>query len=410
MPQVPADDNSDGMSRRDVLKTAAALPFLSSIMSPSAKKHVAVIGAGAFGGWAALHLLRAGAKVTLVDAWGPGNSRASSGGETRVIRGTYGPDGVYTRMAARSLQLWRENEAKWDRKLYHQTGVLWMAGKDDEYERASLPLLREAALKFDELSVGEARARFPQINFEGVKWAIHEKDAGYLIARRACQTVVDGFIKEGGQYQQASATPGSVSGREMKSVSISNGSSIEADQYVFACGPWLGRLFPDVIGDRLIPTRQEVFFFGTPAGDAAFTEERMPVWIDHGQSFIYGIPGNEGRGFKIADDTRGPLFDPTAGDRTPSAEGAKAARDYIAFRFPALRGAPLLEARVCQYENSPDQHFIIDKHPRAGNVWIVGGGSGHGFKHGPAVGELVAQLVMGKKKVDKSFGLARLMK
>ena len=121
-----------------------------------AKTHIAVIGAGAFGGWTALYLLRRGARVTLVDAWGPGNSRASSGGETRVIRGTYGPNQPYTKMAARATQLWKENEKRWGQKLMHQTGVLWMVtAGDDHFERESLPLLREAGIAYQELSVQE---------------------------------------------------------------------------------------------------------------------------------------------------------------------------------------------------------------------------------------------------------------
>ena len=196
----------------------------------------------------------------------------------------------------------------------------------------------------------------------------------------------------------------------MDGLELSDASKLAADHYVFACGPWLGKLFPEVIGDRVTATRQEIFFFGTTAGDQQFQEDRLPVWIDHGQRMFYGIPGNDWRGFKIADDTRGPAFDPTSGERVPSAEGIRAARDYLHFRFPAMKGAPLVEARVCQYENSPDHHFILDRHPGARNVWLVGGGSGHGFKHGPAVGERVAELVLGKKAVDPFFALARFVK
>src|SRR5207237_255836 len=133
----------------------------------------------------------------------------------------------------------------------------------------------------------------------------------------------------------------------------SGGGTLAGDAYVFACGPWLGKLFPEVIGDRVRATRQEVFFFGTPPGDVRFTEQALPVWADHANHFMYGIPGNEWRGFKVADDARGPVFDPTAGERVPSPEALRSARDYLAFRFPALKDAPLLEARVCQYENSP---------------------------------------------------------
>jgi glycine/D-amino acid oxidase-like deaminating enzyme len=399
------------ISRRELLAAMTAMPLLNTISPARSKKlNVAVIGAGAFGGWTALHLLRSGAQVTLVDAWGPGNSRASSGGETRVIRGTYGPDGIYTRMVARSLALWKENEARWNRKLYHKTGALWMvSGQEDQYERASLPLLRDAGLVFEELSSREAAKRHPQINFEGVKWAIYEKDAGYLTARGACEVVLDAFMQEGGSFRLASARLGPIKGAEMQSIELSDGFRLTADHYVFACGPWLGKLFPDVIGNLIAATRQEVFFFGVPAGETRFQEDRMPVWIDHGEKFIYGIPGNEWRGFKVADDTRGDPFDPTDGERIPSAEGIKAARKYLSFRFPALKDAPLVESRVCQYENSPDHNFIIDRHPGARNVLLVGGGSGHGFKHGPAVGERAADLVQGKQ-ADSLFALSRFHK
>jgi len=369
--------------------------------------HVVVVGAGAFGGWTAWHLRRRGARVTLVDAWGPGNSRASSGGETRVIRGTYGPRRVYTVLAARSLALWREQERRWKRQLYYPIGVLWLVEDDDQYERAALPILKETGLAFEELSGAETARRYPQINCEKVRWAILERDAGYLTARLACEAVLAGFLEEGGEYRQLAVRPGDVAAGAMHGVALSDGSVLRADAYVFAAGPWLGRLFPDVIGDLVRATRQEVFFFGTPPGDARFTEEALPVWADHGARFMYGIPGNRWRGFKVADDTRGPPFDPTAGERQATAEGLRAAREYLGYRFPGLAGAPLLEARVCQYEQSPDEHFIIDRHPGADNVWLVGGGSGHGFKHGPAVGELVAAHVLDHRVPDPQFALAR---
>jgi glycine/D-amino acid oxidase-like deaminating enzyme len=384
------------------------LPALGRLGTGSPDKpHVAVVGAGAFGGWTALHLLRRGARVTLLDAWGPGNARASSGGETRILRATYGPDQVYVPMVVRALQLWRENEDRWRRPLFRRTAVLWMTGHDDRYEKLALPHLRQAGLPFEELHPPQLCKRFPQINFDGVPWAIYEKEAGYLRARQACAAVQEAFVREGGNYLQLSARPGSIRARAMAALDLSGGSRLSADHYVFACGPWLGSLFPDVIGDRVRPTRQEVFFFGTPPGDSRFREGPMPAWIDNGPKQFYGIPGNDWRGFKLADDNRGPPFDPTAGERTASAAGLKAAREYLAFRFPALREAPLLESRVCQYENSPDGHLILDRHQQAANVVLVGGGSGHGFKLGPAVGERTADLVLGRGTVDPFFALAR---
>ena len=398
------------MRRRSFLGTcAAAFPLLKGFVSMDQKPHVVVVGAGAFGGWTALYLLRRGTRVTLLDAWGPGNARASSGGETRVIRATYGPRGVYTHMAARALALWKEHEHRWRRRLYHPIGVLWLVEGDDQYEKAALPILKEAGITYEELSGAETARRYPQINCERVRWAIFEKDGGYLAARSACAAVLEALLAAGGEYRQLGVEPPpqAPAGGELRGVRLSDGGTLDADHYVFACGPWLGTLFPDVLGDRVRVTRQEVFFFGTPAGDRRFTEQALPVWADHGAHFMYGIPGNEWRGFKVADDTRGPPFDPTGGERVPTPETLRAARDYLAFRFPALQGAPLLEARVCQYENSPDEDLIIDRHPAAANVWLVGGGSGHGFKHGPAVGELVADAVLGRREPEPTFRLAR---
>ena len=377
-------------------------------MNTKARIHIAVVGAGAFGGWTALYLLRRGARVTLLDAWGPGNSRASSGGETRVIRGTYGANQPYTQMMVRARQLWRENEARWKRQLFHPIGVLWLAGsKDDPYERGSLPCLREAGVAYEELSVDELVRRWPQINMEGVAWGIYEPESGYLKARTACQAVLDGFLAEGGEYKQAAVVQENLDSARWNGITLSDGSDLHADLYVFACGPWLGKLFPETVGPHFRVSRQEIFFFGTPAGDARFSEKNFPVWADHRERFMYGIPGNEGRGFKVADDTRGPEFDPSSEDRRVSAEGLRSVRDYVGFRFPALKNAPLLESRVCQYENSADEHFIIDRHPLREDVWIAGGGSGHGFKHGPAVGEMLAELVMEGKDAPGWFSLRR---
>jgi glycine/D-amino acid oxidase-like deaminating enzyme len=115
----------------------------------------------------------------------------------------------------------------------------------------------------------------------------------------------------------------------------------------------------------------------------------MPAWVDF-KELVYGVPDLEGRGFKLAIDAHGPPFDPDAGERLTTAEGLTLARAHLARLLPGLRAAPVVEARVCQYENTPHGDFLIDRHPEFENVWLVGGGSGHGFKHGPALGEYVA--------------------
>ena len=365
---------------------------------------VAVIGAGAFGGWTALHLRNLGARVELIDAWGPGNARSSSGGETRVIRAIYGPDRTYVEMVKRSYELWETLDASVDEPLYVETGALWMHRGDDTYVRSSLPILEELGFPVAPMAVAAAMKRYPQIDFRGVQSVWLEKRAGALSARKACMVVRDAFQKAGGSYRTGTFEPSA----DLTAMKLADGSRIEADAFVFACGPWLGRLFPDVLGDAIRPTRQEVLYFGTPSGSDRYAAGRLPVWIDFGERILYGVPDLHGRGFKIADDTRGEPIDPTSTDRTPGADAIARARRLLSERFPELAKAPLLESRVCQYENSPDGHLIIDRHPRAKNVWFAGGGSGHGFKLSPAVGEMVATAVLNDKAVPKMFGLARL--
>ena len=400
-------------SRRGFLKAsavaAAAYAIGPPVIARTIRPSVIVVGAGAFGGWSALQLLQKRAKVTLLDAWGPGNSRASSGGETRTIRATYGPAHLlYTQMVARELRLWQEHERRWNIKLFFRSGALRMAGPDDSYERAALPVLQQVGIRYEKLSTEECAKRWPQINFEGVPWSVYEPDSGFLAARRACEAVLNAFVKNGGQYRQTQATPGPIVANRMQGINISTSEVLTADYYVFALGPWLGKIFP-FLTSIITPTRQEVFFFGTPAGDVRFTEAQLPTWIDGGKSPFFGVPGNHWRGFKIADDTRGPVIDPTTVERQISEEKLASARAYLRMRFPALANAPLVESRVCQYENSTDHNFILDRQPDAGNVWIVGGGSGHGFKHGPVMGEMVADAVLDLKQPPKEMGLGRLL-
>jgi len=396
------------VTRRDFLKSSVILSSagVAAQRRGATPRRVIVVGAGAFGGWTALHLRRAGAEVTLVDAWGPGNARASSGGETRVTRTIYGPTRRYVEMAARALTLWRE----WDRasgeQFYRRTGVLWMTAANDSYVTQSLPFLRESKLEYEQLDPDAAAKRWPQISFDGITKVFFEHEGGYLLARHACDAVARQLVRLGGSYRQIAVAWVRPDGRR-PNVLLSDGTRLDADSYVFACGPWLGRLFPDVIGPRVKATRQEVFYFGTPAGDERFIEPRLPVWVDLADRLMYGIPGNLHRGFKVADDTRGPEFDPTEGDRNSTPDVERAVRSFISRRFPALKHAPVLGAEVCQYENSPDGHFIIDRHPAMPDLWIAGGGSGHGYKMGPALGEILARQILEDSKPDPFFALAR---
>jgi sarcosine oxidase len=404
------------VKRRDFVKTAGVGAVGAALLRPapavraaavttSKSYDVAVIGAGCFGAWTAWHLEDAGQNVLLVDKYGPANARASSGGESRVIRAGYGADELYTRFARRSLEIWKTLFTQIEQPgLYHETGVLWMAREGDKVATATLATLAKLGVKHERLDRTALGARYPQIAPGPITWAVFEPEAGALMARRAVQAVVRETIRRGGGYRLESiATPAGQG--KLASVTTQGGEAISAGTFVFACGPWLPKLLPGVLKDRIFPTRQEVLFFGVPPGDKRFEPPALPVWIDFGAE-IYGLPDLESRGFKVALDRHGPPIDPDTTDRLVPPDSVGAMRAFLAERFPALKDAPLVESRVCQYENTSNGDFLIDRHPDFENVWMAGGGSGHGFKHGPAVGDYLAQRILKGGDVDPRFSLA----
>ncbi|PYU01522.1 MAG: N-methyl-L-tryptophan oxidase [Acidobacteria bacterium] len=373
-------------------------------MSGHKTYHVAVIGAGVFGAWTAWHLAKRGKRVLLIEAHGPGHSRASSGGESRIIRMGYGADELYTRWSQRSLVQWKEFFAAKQKQLFLETGVLWMAGNNDARLKDTSATLKQYRVKFEELDRATLEKRYPQIGLEEIQKGIFEPHSGVLLARRAVAAVVEDAIRLGVEYRCAQVVEPREAGA-VKHVTTKQGERIGAGQFVFACGAWLGKIFPDVLGARIFPSRQEVFFFGTPAGETRFAPPALPTWLFQ-EDLVYGMPDIESRGLKIAFDEHGERVDPDTQSRIVSPETTKAVRKYVARRFPALRGAPIVETRVCQYENTSSGDFLIDRHPEMENVWFAGGGSGHGFKHGPAVGEYLAGQLLDAAKPEPRFSLA----
>lgn len=365
---------------------------------------VAVVGAGVFGAWTAYQLRLAGASVLLLDAYGPGNNRASSGGESRIIRLGYGPDEIYSRSSQHSLTRWQQLFDK-TQQLFQKTGVLWLARERDPYCEATLATLQRIDANFERLDQDELIRRFPQLEFGPIAWGILEPESGVLLARRAVQAVVAQAKANGVEYVEEALAPPASREDKVDSIKTLSGKEVAADKFVFACGPWLPKLFPELLGELIHVTRQEVVFFGVPAGDGSFNRGAMPAWIDF-NDFVYALPNLDARGFKIAIDEHGAEFDPDTGDRVVSMTGINAVRAYLAKRIPRLADAPVTETRVCQYENTSNGDFLIDRHPMFENVWLVGGGSGHGFKHGPAVGEYAAKMVLNKGAEERRFTLA----
>jgi sarcosine oxidase len=365
---------------------------------------IAVVGAGVFGAWTAYQVQCAGASVILIDQYGAGNSRASSGGETRIMRMGYGLDEIYVRSAQRSLELWQGLFKQSDQVLFHRTGVLWLARDEDAYSISTLATFKQTGVIFEKLTRAGLAQRYPQIELGPITWAILEPESGALMARQAVRAVVQQAEQIGVTYLNDAVLPPGGKSRLEALVTV-GGREIKASSFVFACGPWLPKVFPDTLGELIHVTRQEVFFFGVPAGDVRFSPPALPIWIDF-NDLVYAIPDVEGRGFKIAIDAHGPEFDPDTGERTATREGLESVREYLSLRVPTLADAPLLESRVCQYENTSNGDFLIDRHPLFANVWLVGGGSGHGFKHGPAVGEYAAGLISGRGQVEPRFSFA----
>lgn len=353
-----------------------------------------VIGAGTMGAWTALWANRAGLRTTLVDAWGAGHPRSTSGDETRIIRSSYGRDAFYARWSRAALGHWRRFGEETGEAFFRPAGTLWLGRRPDGFEADSLRTLQAEGIPAEQVAVDEARRRWPQIAFEDDAFVVFEPEAGALMARQGTAAAARTFRAEGGGFELATARPGRIEGDRLLEIVFGDGRRLAAGTFVFAAGPWLPRLFPEVLGELIRVTKQDVFFFGPAGGDPRFDADHLPTWVDYDAAF-YGIPAIDGRGAKLAPDRYGPVFDPSGGERIVDPDSTRLARSYAAGRFPALAAQPIVETRVCQYEMTPDAHFILDRHPGLANTWIAGGGSGHAFKHGPRIGEHLVGRIQG---------------
>jgi monomeric sarcosine oxidase len=368
---------------------------------------VAVVGAGVFGAWTALHLARRGKRVLLVDAYGPGHSRSSSGDESRIIRMGYGADEIYTQWSQRSLILWRELfAATHNEALFRKTGVLWLAESGNSQLQATKEVLTRSGVQFEELERDAIVRRYPQINLAGIASGIYEPESGVLMARSAVAAVVAEAVRIGVEFKLAAIAEPRGNGA-IESIASRAGGNVAEEQFaakcfVFACGAWLAKLFPEILGNKIFPTRQSVFYFGIPAGDERFSPPALPTWLIKNDE-CYGMPDLESRGLKIALDKHGERVDPDTQSRMVTLSEVGEIRRYIAYRFPVLADAPIVDTRVCQYENTSNGDFLIDRHPTLSNVCFAGGGSGHGFKHGPAVGEYITGQILDGAEPEGRF-------
>lgn len=332
-----------------------------------------VVGSGVTGAALARELARRGSRVTLAEQYAAGTVRSASGGDTRLLRAAHGETDWYTRLARRARELWLELQEESGTRIWEPVGLAWFARRRGGFEERSLGALERAGVPHEWLAADDACELFPSLATDDLTGVLFEPDAGVLHARRATQLLADDAERLGARRVAERIGPGA---------------NLAADVVVWACGAWLPSLFPNLVDVRV--ERRDVFFLG---GDAAWAG--APGWVDYDGGF-YGHGDVGGLGVKVAPDFASDEIDPDSLDRLPLAEREHQARAYAAKRFPTLAAAPVVGARVCQYDLSRDTHFIVDRHPEHDNWWLVGGGSGHGFKHGPALATYLADCIEGR--------------
>ena len=344
-----------------------------------------VVGAGVFGAALADRLAREAWQVTLVERAEPGHRRAESGGETRLIRCSHGADPFYPQLARRGLELWREL----GRGILVESGVAWFARREDGWEAQSARVLGGHGISVERLAPSEGERLFPTLNTADLAYVLFEPEAGILRAADGTRALVERAREAGARLELGDAKP---EGAAMRL----DGRVLEADALVWACGGWLGELFPTLVRQRV--TLQEVVLFQAGA------EWRAPGWVDF-DAGLYGHGLVEPHGFKVASDADGPNVDPSERPLEASERAIAGATKYLAHRFPGLAGAAVASAPACHYSLTPDAGFLFARHPEHDRVWLLGGGSGHGFKHGPALAEHVADVLEGRAGPEPRFAL-----
>jgi len=443
--------------RRDFLKTAGAgaglwlaagcappvaFPSAPAAGIPRARgtarngTHVVVVGAGAWGGWTAYHLRARGARVTLIDQYGPGNSRSTSGDETRGIRSSYGDRAagdLWTPWARTAITRWKLFEEEWGAHFgthfWHQTGDVIMRATREPFITRTVELWQKNNVPHEVITGDEVRRRWPVIKADDITVAIVEPDAGVVRCRAATQAVAAVAQKEGVELVIGRVAPGPIRNGQMDGVVLDDGRVIRGDTYVFACGPWLRKLFPYMENRVRIPIGHALYF-GVPKGDTRFQFPNLPSFNFPGVTGWPMLPVDS-RGFRVrgaiaaapgtpaaaaaaasaAAERNAPpdptLQDPDLSSRWTNQDRVDGGRRFLQARFPLLANAPLLETRACHYESSVNQNFIVDHVPEAGNAWIAGLGQAEGFKFGPVIGDYIAQRVLG---IDGDPVLAKAFK
>jgi glycine/D-amino acid oxidase-like deaminating enzyme len=424
------------LDRRDFLKKIAAAQAglmlgraapVANVLAPNpelrqttpvigkAAADVIVVGAGAFGGWTAYYLRQLGASVKLVDAYGPGNSRATSGDETRGVRSSYGDKGIWAELwmgwANEAIDRWTRFDAEWGRemkvRLFFNTGDMIFRSRPEPFTTRTQELWKKLRIPYEVLKAEDVARAYPAFNLTDTTVVLHDRRAGVVRARRACEVVAEAFRQAGGEVLMGYATLGDRDGNRLQNIKTTGpAATLTGDIFVFALGPWFPKAFPQLMGPRIRTPLGYVHYFGTPPGDDRFTFPNLPSYNFPGVTGWPALPPDN-RGFRarLRGDTP---TDPDTSQRAFDRSKDKLAREFVKQHFPLLADAPLLETRACHYELSASRNFIIDRHPEFSNVWLAGGGSAEGFKFGPVLGEYIAKRVLeleGNARLAEAFSL-----
>jgi glycine/D-amino acid oxidase-like deaminating enzyme len=433
----------------------------SAAIRASASPDVVIIGAGIWGSFTAYHLRQMGAKVTLVDAYGPGNARSTSGDESRGVRSSYGDrpgslGELWMLWARESMKRWLAFDDEWGRELrlnlFHVTGDLIFRDEWDNFQLRCKLWWDKHQIPYHIVHPEDVRKSYPVFSLDDITAILYEPDAGVVRARRAVQAVAAAFEKLGGQIVIGRASPSSVVDGRLEEITLDTGAKLRADTFVYAVGPWLGKTFPELFAKKMRLPIGYVCYFATPIGDERFTYPNLPSYNFPGVTGWPALPVDN-RGFRVRGSERlpqpaqtvakadertknanasavdvgsnaanaaGPAQqsgkaqpdvppqqqDPDTSDRWANQERIDGSRRFVAHRFPVLKDAPIAQTHACHYEITSSGNFIIDHHPTWTNVWIAAGGNAEGFKFGPKIGDYVAQRVMGVWKdtsVDAVF-------
>lgn len=351
----------------------------------------AVAGGGIFGLGAALELRRRGHEVTLVDPGPLPHPLAESTDISKIVRLDYGPDLLYTELAERSLEGWRRWDEGEQRPLFHETGIALLTRGPMEpgsFEHASLTLLEARGHRALRLSGAEIARRFPAYRPGAFQGGYVNPQGGWVESGAVIARLVDRARAAGVAVATGCAARSIEDRGRSTDLVLADGARVAADLVVLASGAWAALLCPSIAG-ALTPSGQPVFHL-RPRDPSLYAADRFPVFCaDIARTGYYGFPITGGL-VKVANHGPGTPVDMRGDARAVPEADERALRAFLADALPDLASAPIAARRLCVYGDTADGHFWIARDPDRPRVLVATGGSGHAFKFGPVLGELVA--------------------